>query len=72
MCATYASLDEALQHPWDMAVVATPAHTHVAIGRTLTDRGIPVLMEKPVAVTTDGVESFKTERPGISVALGYL
>ncbi|MCP5531363.1 MAG: Gfo/Idh/MocA family oxidoreductase [Opitutaceae bacterium] len=46
----FASLDEALTQDWDAAVVATPAPSHVPIGRRLTARGIPLLVEKPIAL----------------------
>src|SRR5688572_29455882 len=58
VCGSFARLEEALQHSWDGAVVASPAHTHVAIGQILTERGIPVLLEKPLAVTFDGLETW--------------
>lgn len=35
----------------DGLVVATPGHTHVAIAAAALERGIPVLLEKPVGLT---------------------
>ena len=41
---------------YDMAVVAAPAHVHVPIARTLAEAGVPFLLEKPLAVSLDGVD----------------
>lgn len=74
LTAAYATLDEALRDPWEAAVVASPAHTHVAIGRAFTERGIPVLVEKPVAVTAEGVEEWQAlaEARGAPVMVGFV
>jgi predicted dehydrogenase len=71
---SFARLEEALQHAWDAAVIATPAHTHVAIGKKLTERGIPVLLEKPVAVICDGLEDWlgTLEARPVPVMVGYV
>jgi predicted dehydrogenase len=70
----FTSTDEALSHRWDAAVVAVPAHLHVAIGRSFTSRGIPVLLEKPVAVETAGVEEWidDVHRDHTLVAVGFV
>lgn len=59
---------------WTAAVVATPAHTHVEIGRVLTGAGIPVMLEKPVAVTTAGLGAWRMDlrRQPVPVAVGYV
>jgi predicted dehydrogenase len=74
LSASFGELVDALAHSWDAAVVATPAHTHVAIGRILTDRAIPVLLEKPVSVTTDGVEEWlaAVEARRVPVMVGFV
>ena len=71
---TFAQLDDALQLSWDGAVVATPAHTHVSIARTLTDRGVPVLLEKPVAVTSNGLHAWQAavEARRVPVMIGFV
>ncbi|MFA9478945.1 Gfo/Idh/MocA family protein [Phycisphaerales bacterium AB-hyl4] len=49
------SLDVALEQPWDSAVVATPANTHIPIAMRLVEAGIAPLIEKPLAVAEAGV-----------------
>ena len=39
-----------------IAVVCTPADTHIQIARQLVDRGFHVLLEKPVSVSLEGVD----------------
>lgn len=50
-----ASLDDALKLPWDAAVIATPANTHIPIAKILIEHGLHVLIEKPLSTTTAGI-----------------
>lgn len=67
------SVTSALERGWDGVVVATPAHTHVPIGVEFTRRGIPVLVEKPLALTAAGVEDWidLEKETGAPVMVGY-
>ncbi|HUJ49314.1 MAG TPA: Gfo/Idh/MocA family oxidoreductase, partial [Bryobacteraceae bacterium] len=47
-CPAYASLDE-LAGKADAAVVAVPTSAHSQVGCTLLERGLDVLVEKPIA-----------------------
>src|SRR5438270_7419352 len=49
----YASLDEALREPPDVAVVATPAPLHVPQAVALADAGVHVLIEKPLGTNLE-------------------
>lgn len=44
---------EDLQEPCDAAIIATPTHTHSALGHVALDRGLHVLVEKPIASTVE-------------------
>jgi predicted dehydrogenase len=69
----YASLENALEHPFDLAVVATPAPFHIPQARQLVDRGISPLIEKPLSLSLDGLpelESSVAMRP-ITVGVAY-
>ncbi len=74
LCGAYASLDEALTSEWDSAVVATPAHTHIGVGRTLAASNIGALIEKPLSVSPDGVEALATEAQarGLPMGVAYI
>ncbi len=52
----FASLDEALATQPTVAVVAVPAHLHIAIATQLAERGLHLLIEKPLSTTTDGID----------------
>lgn len=55
------------------AVVSAPAPFHIPMGRELAERGIHILMEKPLSLSLDGVEDFRNliEKKEIVVAIGY-
>ncbi|HEX9580578.1 MAG TPA: Gfo/Idh/MocA family oxidoreductase [Gemmatimonadales bacterium] len=58
----------------DAAVIATPAGTHAALARAVIERGLPVLVEKPFALTVadaDEVAELAASR-GIPVLAGHL
>lgn len=59
-CPGFASMEEALETgaPWDGAVVCTPAHLHLRQADALLERGIPVLIEKPLATDGEEAETF--------------
>ncbi|MEZ6054277.1 MAG: Gfo/Idh/MocA family oxidoreductase [Planctomycetaceae bacterium] len=54
--ASYASLEDALNDTHDAAVICTPAHLHVPMAMQLAERGIGLLIEKPVSVSLEGVD----------------
>lgn len=60
IAAAYSSLERALEHPFDLAVVATPAPFHVLQGRELVDRGISPLIEKPLSLNLDGLPELES------------
>ena len=52
----FTDIDEINKNKVDAAIISTPASTHAAIGEKLLLRGIPCLIEKPLATTLDGCE----------------
>ncbi len=55
----FSSLEAALLERWDAAVIATPAHTHIAIARMLAERDVHLLIEKPLSISMEGVEDLR-------------
>jgi len=70
----YAGLDQAPLAEFDAAVVCSPAHTHISIGQRLADAGLPFLLEKPLAVSMDGVDRMigAVNKKGLAVRVGYV
>ncbi|MFV0336663.1 MAG: Gfo/Idh/MocA family protein [Chthoniobacterales bacterium] len=59
-CPVYPSLDEALRaQTFDAGVVCTLANTHIPITKQCVEAGLHVLIEKPLAVSRDGVEELE-------------
>jgi len=57
----------------DAVVIATPASTHAALVRAALDRGLHVLVEKPMALDTDGCAALcdLAESSGRVLMVGY-
>lgn len=49
-------LDEAFATNPTAAVVCAPAHLHISISTTLADRGLHLLIEKPLSTSLDGID----------------
>lgn len=59
----------------DAAIVATPATTHLALARLCLERGVPALVEKPMAINVEGLQGFQTlagEYPAVPCHIGYM
>ncbi len=56
----FSSFDAALKHPWDAAVIATPAPFHVPQAIELLRRNISVLIEKPLSIELAGTDELLT------------
>jgi predicted dehydrogenase len=70
----FASVEEALdaQH-FDAAVIAVPAPFHIPLATQLTERGLHLLIEKPLSVSLDGVADLQRliGEKQTQVAVGY-
>ena len=58
----------------EAAIVATPTVTHAAIGRELLESGIPLLIEKPLAPTSQEASELVTlaHRQGLVLQVGHV
>jgi predicted dehydrogenase len=72
-CRIFSSLEEATQES-DAAIVATPTTTHADIGCRLMERGLDVLVEKPIAHSLEFGERLveTAERCGKILQVGHL
>jgi len=72
--AAFADLASALASPPDVAVVATPAPLHVPLATELAEAGVHVLIEKPLATSTEGVARLQraADERAVTVGVGYV
>jgi predicted dehydrogenase/nucleoside-diphosphate-sugar epimerase len=72
----YRSLDQALARARaDAAVIATPAASHLPLTRACLERGLAVLVEKPLAVRPEQLGEYETlarRYPDSPVQVGYV
>lgn len=70
----YDSLDAAIEQPIDAAVVATPAPLHIPQATQLVERGVHVLIEKPLSVSLDGVDALQglVAKKNVVAAVAYV
>lgn len=67
----FATADEAWGHGFDLAVVATPDPTHASLARAALERGLAVVVDKPLAPTAaEGRELVElAEKLGLSLTV---
>lgn len=67
----FADLEELLASDWPQAaVVCTPAHLHVAMATALADRGLHLLIEKPLSTSLDGIGRLRATAAQRRVCVG--
>lgn len=71
---TFADLDAALKEPPTMAVIATPADSHVVIATRLAAAGLHLFIEKPLSTNLDGIGPLEEviRQRGLTAAVGYV
>jgi predicted dehydrogenase len=69
----YDDLDALLAHrPLDAVVIGSPSGVHAAQGIAAAGRGLHVLVEKPIHVTTDGADALVAAAERAGVTLGVI
>ena len=71
----FGSLDDALVDPPDAAVICTPAHLHIPMAHQLANRGVDLLIEKPLSTSIDGIEELQqlvTQRELVVYVIAYV
>ena len=56
LCDVFTDFDSAVASRPEIAVICTPAHLHVPMAGRVCDIGAHLLVEKPLSVSTDGVD----------------
>ena len=74
LAGSYADLSKADLSSFDLAVICAPAHLHVPLMRQCAEAGLAFMVEKPLAVTMDGVDAAleAVNRAGILARVGYI
>lgn len=69
----FISLEDALSPPPDAAIIAGPASTHLELALALAQAGIPMLIEKPLALELAGLDELLKicEEAALPVSIGY-
>lgn len=72
--ASYASIDDADLSAFDLAVICAPAHLHVPLMQKCAQAGLAFMVEKPLAVTMDGVDAAiaAVKASGVLARVGYI
>ncbi|MCB0037773.1 MAG: Gfo/Idh/MocA family oxidoreductase, partial [Anaerolineales bacterium] len=67
------NLNDALRHQLDAAIIASPAPFHISIAHELASNGVNLLIEKTLAASFDGVETFLNfcQENKVMVLIGY-
>ena len=71
----YSSLDEALQNgSYDAACVCSPTFLHIPQAIRLAEKGINILMEKPLGHNLDGIKELKVavEKNDVVILMAYI
>ena len=70
----YTSIEAALADGYDGYTVATPAETHFAIASKILEQKRPVLVEKPMALTSDEARRLSAiaEKNGVTLMVGHV
>lgn len=66
-------VEDALRNA-DAVVIAAPANLHASLAAQVIDRGLPVLIEKPMTLTVADAEAIvaKAETAGVPVVVGHV
>ena len=69
----YETLDDALNdNAWSTVVICTPAQTHISLANQCADASLPVLIEKPLAISTHEVESLVLRGDSTRIGVAYV
>ena len=56
---SFDDFEKAIEEPFDAAVVAVPAHIHIPVATRLAEKGVHLLIEKPLSTSIDGIDELQ-------------
>jgi predicted dehydrogenase len=70
----FAELEDALRQDFAAAVLCIPAHLHIPFAMRFLERNIPLLIEKPLSVSEDGVDALirVAQERAVPVSVAYV
>lgn len=70
----YSDLETALSEPHDCAVIATPAHVHIANSIQAVQAGLDLFIEKPLSTSVEGISELQDllVKKGRKAAVAYV
>lgn len=70
----FGRIEDAAKAKPDFAIVSNPTSLHVATTRSLLERGIPILLEKPISDSEEGLDELValSAKKGVPVMVGYM
>lgn len=72
-CPAFSAWAEAEKKgPWNIGVIATPAPAHVSLAVELLKSGLDVLIEKPLAVSLQGLDELQALEKSRTVRVAYV
>lgn len=69
-CKAYATVEE-IHEPLDAVTIATPSSTHHAVAKYFLEKGIPCLVEKPLALHPNEAEELLALEKSVPILVGY-
>lgn len=70
-CVVRDSIEQVLEDPLDLAIVASPAPFHLASAYLIASANVPVLVEKPLCQDVSELEKYDLSNPAYRIGVAY-
>jgi predicted dehydrogenase len=69
----FSDIEQSLQHTFDGVIICVPNHVHAAIAVPIIERGMPVLLEKPIEIDLAAARRIQeaVHKNGVVCQIGY-
>lgn len=67
------TIEDVIRFKPDAAIIASPSSSHLIVAKNLVRLGIPIFIEKPMSISTDGINSLikEADEKKIPLMIGY-